>query len=500
MSLSSSVSVAPPPRGTTEGLAVWVSETATRGVPEAVLEQAAIVLTDTVACVHAGADLAGGRIVAEVIESFGGSDEATSLVTGRRTSGASAAFVNATAGNVADLDDNLLYHVHIASTVTAAALAAAEAAGAPYRALLTAIALGYEVAARIALSHEGIGRVVSPPPDLEVEWPPTFGHSGNALGAAAAAASILGLGPDALRDAIGIAAYAAPVPSIAKYTRLPSAPLNRYAAYGWMAWNGVVASRLAQAGLTGDREVLDGDAGFWQMAGSPTVDASALCDGLGTRWWILETSFKREAACTWARPAISAARHLAETVRPRLDEVERIVVRTHALSSTPMFLAAAPDEYGDAQMSFPFAVAAALAGLPEVEWYRREGIADPTVRDLAARVSIERDPAATAAVYEQIREGARPRRVRRLPTVVELQVRGRLHRAIAEYGSGDPVDDVRFGPDDVARKLRDHASPRLGDEGADRAARTLLESPLDTPVRSIVDACTPSRSVVMDRK
>jgi 2-methylcitrate dehydratase PrpD len=484
-----------PPPGTTKRLAEWLAEIGTSPLPEHVLEQGAIVLADTIACVHAGAGLAGGRIVSDVIESLGGHPEATSLVSGRRTSAAAAAFVNATAGNAADLDDNLLYHVHIASTIAASALAAAEAADASYETLLTAIVLGYEVAARIALSHEGIGRVVSPPPRLEIEWPPAFGHGGNALGAAVAACVVDGAASDILRDALGIAAYAAPVPSITKYAQLPTAPLNRYAAYGWMAWNGIVASRLAGAGLTGDRDVLDGPAGFWRMAGSTSVDPRLLCEGLGERWWILETSFKREAACTWARPAIEAVKRLIATVRPRVDQIERVVVRTHALSNTPMFRTTTPSGYGDAQMSLPFAVAAALAQVPEPAWYREEAIADPVVRALAERVSVEREEGATQAVYEQIRDESPLRRVSRLPTAVELHVAGRLHRATAEHGAGDPTPAHRFGADEVAAKFRAHAAERLGQEAAARAAHAVLHSARDAPVASIVRACAPTAVV-----
>jgi 2-methylcitrate dehydratase PrpD len=465
-------STAGAPAGTTAALADWAIS-AYRGVlPENVLARSALTLTDTVACALAGSGLAGGSVVAREIERLGGPPEATSLHSGELLPAPAAAFVNAVLANVADLDDNLLYHVHIACTIVPAAMAAAESVGASGAELLAALAIGYDVAARIALSHEAAGRVVSDPPELEIAWPAAYGHGGNTLGAATAAACLLGLDAAQLRHALGIAAYSAPLPSIARAVQLPRPPLQRYAAYGSMAWSGMMAARLAGAGLTADADVLDGPSGLWRMSGSERISPGFLSAD-SEQWWILESSYKREPACSWARPALRALRELLHSHPVGPPQIDRILVRTHLLSSAPMFLATKVGDYAGAQMSFPFAIAAVAAGLPEELWYDEEAIAGTSVRRLMPRVQIDPSEESTRAVWLQLRDGAWPRRVRGIPTEVQLFTAAGTWSARAEYGDGDPAPGCTFGPAEIAHKFARHARRRLGDQ-AHEIGRELL--------------------------
>ncbi len=166
-----------------------------------------------------------------------------------------AAFLSAlAAGEDADL----------ATPVVCAALALGESVDAPGAMVLDAIVAGTEIAVRV---ERALG-----PDHVERGWD-TRGTCGR-LGAAIAAARVLGLQRDAMRDAFGIAATAA---------------AGLYEAHGTMtaayivaaaAADGIEAALLARAEFTGAPLALEGRRGLAALM-SATFDAAALVGGLG---------------------------------------------------------------------------------------------------------------------------------------------------------------------------------------------------------------------------
>src|SRR5262249_22004610 len=150
-----------------------------------------------------------------------------------------AALVNAQMANLLDLDDNFLYSSHFASTSVLPALALAEADGRSGSELIAAVVGAFETTARVNLSMPGVLRAVSPPPSPRFRFPDPTGHSYNVFGAAAGAGRMLHLDATRMARAFGIAGYTAPVPTINKAFGSPHMPEMKYAAYGWMAWDGV---------------------------------------------------------------------------------------------------------------------------------------------------------------------------------------------------------------------------------------------------------------------
>jgi 2-methylcitrate dehydratase PrpD len=152
----------------------------------------------------------------------------------------------------------------LATPVTAAALALGESVDAPGATVLDAIVAGTEVAARVegalGAGHRDRG------------WD-TRGTCGR-LGAAIAAARILGLQRDAMRDAFGIAATAA--------SGLTEARGTMTAAYivAAAAADGIEAALLARAEFTGAPLALEGRRGLAALM-SPSFDAASLVAGLG---------------------------------------------------------------------------------------------------------------------------------------------------------------------------------------------------------------------------
>jgi 2-methylcitrate dehydratase PrpD len=152
----------------------------------------------------------------------------------------------------------------LATPAVAAALAVGESVDAPGATVLDAIVAGTEIAVRVAAALGAAHR--------ERGWD-TRGTCGR-LGAAVAAARVLGLQREATRDAFGIAATAA--------SGLREARGTMTAAYivGAAAADGIEAALLARAEFTGAPLALEGRRGLAALM-SATFDTSALLEGLG---------------------------------------------------------------------------------------------------------------------------------------------------------------------------------------------------------------------------
>ncbi len=109
------------------------------------------------------------------------------------------------------------------------------------------------------------------------------------MGAAAAAAKLLGLGSSETRHALGIAEYHAPM---APAMRGVASPAMVKAAIGWGSMGSVGAALLAQKGFTGVPSIL-GSEGHGELVAT-----------LGKEFKMMGLYFKPYACCRWAQPAV----------------------------------------------------------------------------------------------------------------------------------------------------------------------------------------------------
>lgn len=215
----------------------------------------------------------------------------TRLGTGDRLPVLSAALVNGMAIHIQDFDDtHLAADAHVGATVLPAALAAAELSGASGGLLLTGMAVGMEVALRVALG------VV--PAAFNRGWHVT--SIVGRIGAAVAAGRILGLDASQLRSAAGLAATQAGGVQAAFGSTVKSWHAGKAAA------DGLEAALLAAAGMTGPARPIEGRRGFLAiMTAAPHPDR--VIAGLGESWECARLSFKPYACGVVAHPAIDAA-------------------------------------------------------------------------------------------------------------------------------------------------------------------------------------------------
>ena len=295
-----------------------------------------------------------------------------------------AALCNGTAAHGEDYDDT--YEggpVHAGAVIVPALLAAAEQHGLSGKDLERGIAVGCEVMCRLCL--------VAPTRVHKAGFHPTavFG----ALGAAAGVASALSLDARAWTNALGIAGSMAS--GIIEY--LAEGAWTKRLHPGWAAQAGYRAARLAKAGFTGPRTLLEGEHGFFHaFARSAAGDFSAMLEGAGERWLCADIAFKPYACGTMAHPYIDCARKLvAAGLRPA--EIARIDCNTaegivHRLWEPLAAKRCPPNGYA-AKFSIPYAIAVGMlhddAGINQFD---EAVVHDPAVRALAEKVSYVIDP------------------------------------------------------------------------------------------------------------
>jgi 2-methylcitrate dehydratase PrpD len=364
-------------------------------VPADVRRHLGLLLCDLAAVSVAGRAAPAARIAAEHAAEVYGGDVATSLYDGRRLSVCGAAWANGVLANVLDYDDgHRLTKGHPGAIVVPAVLALAEAQGASPTELYEAALVAYEVAIRAGLMLHA----------REAQY-----HASGAwgsLGVAAGAARILGLDDTALRHAIGIAEYHAP---IALMSRAVTDPAMTKDTCGWGGVIGTSSALLALRGFT----ALESEF----MLADDDLE-------LGERWEVGELYVKPYPCCRWSQPAIDAALALRGTIDSP-EQITGVTVRTFALAES--LSRRRPHCTEEMQYSLVWPVATALArgafGVDEV----LAGFDDPLASRLAGCTSVSVDEGYSAAFPGQ-----------RLTDVVLELADGRLLRSGPREADGEP--------------------------------------------------------------
>ena len=325
-----------------------------------------------------GVTLAGSReelsaiLQAEAREE-GGSEQASVIGGGFRTSPVQAALLNGSASHALDYDDvNLLMVGHPTVPVVPAILALAERDGGDGEAFLAAFVAGVEAEVRISMLMGDTHYLKG--------WH-TTGTVGT-FGAAAAAAHMLGLDTDSCVTAFGIAATKAA--GLKGNFGTMCKPLHA----GEAAANGLHAALLAKRGFTSNPEILECVQGFGDTQSESFQPDKAL-DGLGSSFMTRSILFKYHAACYGTHASIDAASLLREKHNLTPERIEKIEVRVPE-SYQKMCNIQNPQTDLEAKFSLRFTTAMALAGesTGKIENYSAEKCNDPTVVYLRDRTKV----------------------------------------------------------------------------------------------------------------
>lgn len=358
--------------GLTHDLAAFVAETTYGRLPAAAIDVVCLGFTDCVGTMVAGRSDPAVRIAEYVFLPSAGEGDAHLYLGPGRAPAPTAALLNGTAAHVLDYDDVALLG-HPSAALVPAILAEAQELDVSGEAMVAAYVAGYEVWAEL-LSREGKGY-------RGKGWHPTavFGS----VAAAAACASLRGLTAQDCAHALAIAASRAGGLS-ANFGSMTK-PLH----VGQAAQSGVVAARLASAGMTGSSDVFEHPQGFLSaISPSGGPDREAPARDLGVTWRIVERglSVKRYPVCYGVHRLIDAVLDLRQRHVFDLAEIDEIDVEM-SVAQDLMVRHRAPETALQAKFSAEFAMAAALVvgqvGLAELTdaFVQRQD-----VRDLIARV------------------------------------------------------------------------------------------------------------------
>lgn len=358
-----------------------VSEADVAGIKDHVL--------DTLAVALVGARTSEAASVIRALTSANGSEAGVAVWgTPDRLPLALAALANGTSAHARDFDDGGGAG-HAGATAIPAALALAESTGASGRDFLLATIAGYDIGYRALLAvggfavHTGRG------------WHST-GTMGS-LGAAAAAAKVLGLDAERFADALGIAgSFTGGV-----WAFIDDGAMTKRLHPGKAGETGVDAALLAHGGITGPRRIFESQFGglFTTYNGGIGFRDKAL-EGLGTNLNVASSYLKPYACCRGCHSTIDTLLALMDKQGLRADHVKRLRI-TAGKTAHEMVSTYPINTVFDAQFSLPYSVSVALvngeAGLdqfepPRLDDLRVRSVFDRITFDVDASIGLEDGP------------------------------------------------------------------------------------------------------------
>jgi 2-methylcitrate dehydratase PrpD len=300
----------------TSALCEYVAGALDRDMPPEVVAKTRLHVLDTIAAMVSGSRLKAGEMAARYVDGLGGRPQATVVGTGIVTSTVNAALANGMAAHGDETDDSHLRgRFHPGCGIVPAALATAELAGRSGSDLLRAVALGYDIGARLIFSL-GFGK-------LYTERNSTHTLS-TTFGAAAAAAAMLRLDPTQVRHAFSFAAQQA---SGVPYWERDREHVEKAFDFGGMgARNGVTAATMVASGFTGVDDFLSGNKNLFTAIGGDKPQPGELVAELGSRYEIMNTSIKKWTVGSPLQSVLDAVTALLEDQDVRAARIRRIVV------------------------------------------------------------------------------------------------------------------------------------------------------------------------------
>lgn len=364
-----------------EAIAYVVRASLTSARDPAALQTAKLRLLDYVGALAGGFGNETSHTFSGLLECIGGSEEATFAPTALRTSMIQAAGGNAAVAHSCETDDVHLDTTgyHPGTTLIPAVLAVGEARSVHGADLLKAIVVGYEVGGRIGAS-------ITPSHRLR-----GFHATGTigALGAAAAAATAMGLSETQIISAVGLATSMAAGTFAVLSGGAQAKHLHAYHA----ATSGVLAAMLSAEGMCGSSRALETAGGFFD-AFSDSRNLDRLFSGAALGHEIDQVMVKPFPCCAHAFGAVDLAVELSSQLD--IDAITAIDIKTYQAAA--VLGDKAPASAAEAKLSLSYCVAAALEdGVLSGVHFEPERIAHIVGRGLLDRVHLSEDAEANAA-------------------------------------------------------------------------------------------------------
>ena len=444
--------------GATETIAKWIVNTDYEDIPPDAISVANESCFDLLGVILAGSTEPVGDIIQGYVSDQGAAPEATILASGQRTTMSNAALVNGTMGHALDYDDFGGFG-HPTVAIFPALLALGEHIGATGRDLIGAYVIGCEIG--LAIQHA-----------TKYNQMQKGFHSTAVIGrlaSAAACAKLLKLDEKQTVTALGIAGSMSSglIHNFGTMTK----PLHA----GLTCRDGVMATQLAQRGLTAGDRVIEDPFGFAAtVLGEGNYDLNEMAENLGKPYRIQDALIIKKYPCCGGNHAILDS--LFSLMREH-NFTYQDVANAEFDQSYYSVVMLEPDTSLKSKFSVKYNVAAALVdGEIGIETFRDEKIAQETVQDtmnkihtrvLAKSESVSADPILAVPVKITLKDGR-----------VFEQTTGRQDILGAQQ--------TPWGFDNIKSKFQANARMVLPDAEADEAVEAWSDIPQVTDLAETI--------------
>ncbi len=377
-----------------------------------------------------------------------GAGRAVCYVDGSFTSPRAAAFVNGTASHTVEFDDIFRDGgYHPGSPTVAAALAVAQDTGASREVFDRAVIGGYEVGCRLAIALQ---------PSHYEYWHIT-GTVGT-MGAAVAAAIVLGCDRDGIANAIAISSSFAG----GHQQNLQGRSMVKAMHPGHAADAGLLAAYAAHAGATGAWESLEGPKGYAAATSADTGNWKAAFEGAGIWTPITRMTVKIHGCCGHIFAGLDGLQVLQSEFGFGPDDIESVLLEgygpTKSICDRPE-----PGSAQEARFSAQYCLAAQLVfGRVALAAFEPENLSSGKIRTIMKRIRVEQADD-LAAHY--------PRR--RMARLTVKLTDGRELKHFQQTRKGDPEDPVDIAS--LVAKFIDLTEPVLAPGESARLQKMIMD-------------------------
>ena len=359
-------------------------------IPRDIVEVTKKQILDILGVTMGGSSRPGVKELAELIGEWGGKEESTVLCFGNKVPAPNAAQVNATMGHALDYDDTGEGPTHPSVVIVPACLAIAERQrGVSGREFITSVALGVDMMGRLGRAFR-----------VGMKTKPVAGHPGAGwhltalygyLAVAGIAGRLLGLDEDRLLNALGIAYHQCS----GNGQCVTEGALTKRMGPGFSARGGIVAALLAEKGITGAKECLEGEVGLYNLYHKGEYDPASLTDNLGKHFAGINVTMKPYPCCKGTHNYVDVALALVDKYNIKANDIQEITVfcrDPEYFLLHPLEKRSRPENPVDSQFSIPWAVAAVFArGRAGVREFTDEAIKSQDILDVTAKIRVEVD-------------------------------------------------------------------------------------------------------------
>lgn len=347
--------------------------------PEVVLATKRQIL-DAFAAGIAGSSAQSVQELVEIFSEWGGKEESTVWVFGKRLPSLAAAQINATMMHARDFDDTHDRAVlHPGVVAVPPAFAVGESVeNISGKDIITAVALGVDLVSRLCLACTS--------DYFAGGWHYTPLHG--SLSATAVAGKLLNLDKDTLVHAFGIAYHQA----AGNLQCVDDGALTKRCGPGFSNRNGIISALMAKKGITGARNILTGKRGLFYQYHRGLFKPEKLTNDLGKIFEGVNVSIKPYPCCRYNHPAIDAVLDMLEEHKFTAADVDGIVVHVGksaaSLLAEPLDIKQNPRNTVDTQFSLPWAIAATVAyGKLSIGNFTDEATKDQNILSLSNKLT-----------------------------------------------------------------------------------------------------------------